>query len=380
MKKYLKFIYIIFISIFSFFTFENNAKAAELANCTNDKLLDCYYPVEVGKDSILSSKRKYLVECYFDLNKKFQCTIQCKENCSTYGYYLKQALEESRFYSSNKYLCPSSLMYRTVYNSSDDIYFEKVITEDSLYKYDQKTELDVAASCVKANAISTKYDCGYYGDNAYSFTISSTKEENGNFTYSAVYYSASPKDNFEISNINEVVKSKKVDSNGCPEKPFKLFSIVPDKVGTDGKMTYMIELTGPDGEEGQIEFGDYSGWESGKQTLISGPADKKSHITINNIFNVVTNKITCTGALSNTLPILKDIFKYVRVAAILLFLVLTSFDYVKAIADSDQSAFQKANKRVVTRVLVLIAVLILPAIMNLIFAIVQLSNGSCGIN
>ena len=107
---------------------------------------------------------------------------------------------------------------------------------------------------------------------------------------------------------------------------------------------------------------------------------KKSHITVNNIFQVVTNKITCTGALSNTLPILRDIFKYVRIAAILVFLALSSLDYVKAIANSDQSAFKKANKHIVTRVIILVVILMLPSVINLILAIVQLSNGSCGIS
>ena len=123
-------------------------------------------------------------------------------------------------------------------------------------------------------------------------------------------------------------------------------------------------------------------WIASNVTVLPEPdkMTKKSHITVNNIFQVVTNKITCTGALSNTLPILRDVFKYVRIAAILVFLTLSSLDYVKAIVDSDQSAFKKANKHLVKRLIILVAILILPSIINLVLAIVQLSNGSCGIS
>ena len=118
-------------------------------------------------------------------------------------------------------------------------------------------------------------------------------------------------------------------------------------------------------------------------THASDPDDnlkRKGHITVNNIFEVVTNRITCSGALSNTLPILRDIFKYIRLAAALLFLALTSFDYVKAIADSDSSLFKKANQRIVKRAIILVVIIILPSIINLVLAIVQLSNGACEIN
>lgn len=118
-------------------------------------------------------------------------------------------------------------------------------------------------------------------------------------------------------------------------------------------------------------------------THASDPDDnlkRKGHITVNNIFEVVTNRITCSGALSNTLPILRDIFKYIRLAAALLFLALTSFDYVKAIADSDSSLFKKANQRIVKRAIILVVIIILPSIINLVLAIVQLSNGACEIS
>ena len=185
MKKYLKFIYIIFVAVISFYAFSSGVKANETASCS-DKLLDCYYPVEFGKNGLLTKVRKYSIECYFDLNKKFQCTMHCTDNCSTYGYFIKQAPEESRFTSSGKYSCPVSLTYRTVNNSSDDIYFKKTVAEDPTYENMYKSEATLSSQCVKTGADvndGVPHSCGYYGDNAFSFTISSLKDSSGNFTY-----------------------------------------------------------------------------------------------------------------------------------------------------------------------------------------------------
>lgn len=81
----------------------------------------------------------------------------------------------------------------------------------------------------------------------------------------------------------------------------------------------------------------------------------------------------------HTLTILKDIFKYIRIGAVVLFIVLTSADYITAIM-SDEKEFKASNRRVVTRLALMIGIIILPSIINLILNIIQLNNGTCGIN
>jgi len=107
---------------------------------------------------------------------------------------------------------------------------------------------------------------------------------------------------------------------------------------------------------------------------------KLTKITVKNIFNVGNGTITCEGALGEAMPILRDIFKYIRIGAVVLFIGLTSFDYVKAIASSDQTLFKKSNERVLKRVIGLVVIILLPSLVNLILAIVQIRNGNCGIS
>lgn len=380
MKKTLKFLYIIFVSIICFCMFSKIVKAEEVGDTIDcsGKLLRCFYPIEI-------SNRKYSMECYYDANNHFGCKLYCKENCSNWGYYIKQEPEEKRFSSSGKYVCPSSLTYRTVSDSSDKIYFKKLDKEDPTYENLYKSITNLGEHGCENTGSSTGIvpptQCGCYGDNAFNFSVSSTKNQDGSFSYQAKYVVASPKGEYEITNINEVMKSKKTDKNGCPQKPFTLYSIVLDGQDSNGNPAYKIELTSPTGKEGTLEFGEYSGWDGWDPEKGWGDnLTRQGHITVNNIFEVVTNRITCSGALSNTLPILRDIFKYIRLAAALLFLALTSFDYVKAIADSDSSLFKKANQRIVKRAIILVVIIILPSIINLVLAIVQLSNGACEIN
>ncbi len=93
-------------------------------------------------------------------------------------------------------------------------------------------------------------------------------------------------------------------------------------------------------------------------------------------FTIVGKTISC-NSIPRTMEILKDIFKYVRIFSVVIFIVLTSFDYVGAIASSEKDGFKKSNKHLVTRLIVLIVILILPSIVNLLLTIIQLNNGNC---
>lgn len=384
MKKYLKFIYIIFISIFSFILFTNEVKAVVTCEAkrkndyevtfhiydTSDTEHDGSYATlkldsSTLKITTLSVCNESIIKdgnniSNYDLSSKktFNCPIDGNGSYTVSFGTIK--LNEKFYKLTDNVMCgiayPSTVNITGLKNASESTTSESVFCSGASYNFIVRKGQDNQTQCnvtIQQDTVGGNVVMKHGGQ-------TTTNPKAGKYTCET------PEgDTVEFSLEKNMDKGSLKSSSDCP----KLKAVS----GTDGSQAEIEDpVVGPTDPDPS----------SGSSTKLPEPdkLTKKSHITVNNIFQVVTNKITCTGALSNTLPILKDIFKYVRVAAILLFLVLTSFDYVKAIADSDQSAFQKANKRVVTRVLVLIAVLILPAIMNLIFAIVQLSNGSCGIN
>lgn len=100
---------------------------------------------------------------------------------------------------------------------------------------------------------------------------------------------------------------------------------------------------------------------------------------LNGIYQVGTGKITCEGALGDTVSVLRDIFKYIRIAGGALFIVFTIIDYIKAIGGADESAIKGATKNLTKRFIILIILLILPSIINIILSIIEIQNGLCGI-
>ena len=101
--------------------------------------------------------------------------------------------------------------------------------------------------------------------------------------------------------------------------------------------------------------------------------------TIDNIFEVWNGEIDCGQQFSKTRDLLNKVFGYVRIGAALLFIVLSSTEYIKAMASSDASAFKKTNTKTIKRLVALIIVLILPSLIKLIMAIIQLKSGTCGV-
>lgn len=102
-------------------------------------------------------------------------------------------------------------------------------------------------------------------------------------------------------------------------------------------------------------------------------------ITIKNLFEVYKDPINCEEQFQKTIALLNKIFSYVRIGAVILFVILSSTDFIKAMALSDAAAIQKNNKKTLKRLGALIAILILPTIIKIVTIMVQLNNGTCGI-
>ena len=107
--------------------------------------------------------------------------------------------------------------------------------------------------------------------------------------------------------------------------------------------------------------------------------------SLGNIYSVGTGKITCEdvfgkGDKGQLSKILREIFKYIRIAAVGLFVIFTSLDFIKAIAGSDDSPIKKASKNLTKRFVILLILLILPTLVNIVLSIVEIKNGLCFLN
>ncbi len=89
------------------------------------------------------------------------------------------------------------------------------------------------------------------------------------------------------------------------------------------------------------------------------PADKP---------NITIGPLSCE-TLSKLTNYVGKIYTWVEIFTVVGFVILTMFDYTKAITSSDEDKIKKSNKRVVTRVIILLIVILLPTLLNLVFRI-----------
>lgn len=110
--------------------------------------------------------------------------------------------------------------------------------------------------------------------------------------------------------------------------------------------------------------------------IVSTNAQRSSGISMLVSFEILGKKVTCTS-YPKTMDIMNKVFRYVRIAAVVLFVVLSSADYASAIMSDEKDGFKKTNGKLIKRLIVLIAILILPSIVSLLLKIIQLNNGNC---
>lgn len=105
----------------------------------------------------------------------------------------------------------------------------------------------------------------------------------------------------------------------------------------------------------------------------------KIQATLYGITNIMYGKVDCEGALGDTADLLREIFGYVRIGSIILLIVLSAIDYIKAITSAEEGALKASNSSFIKRLIVTIAIFIVPVIIQFILAIVQLEQGLCGL-
>lgn len=102
---------------------------------------------------------------------------------------------------------------------------------------------------------------------------------------------------------------------------------------------------------------------------------------LDGISNIENGDINCNDeALLAVITFAQKIFGFMRIGAVILLIVLTSIDFMGSVAADDSNALKKATQKFVKRAIFTIALMILPSLINLIFAIVTIKEGMCVIS
>lgn len=90
---------------------------------------------------------------------------------------------------------------------------------------------------------------------------------------------------------------------------------------------------------------------------------------------------TCEGIFSaEVLDFIQDIFNIIKIIAPILVMVLSSLDFIKAIAMQDKDAHKKAFTNLIKRLILAASLFFLPIIINLLLDLVNNSWGTCEIS
>ena len=87
-----------------------------------------------------------------------------------------------------------------------------------------------------------------------------------------------------------------------------------------------------------------------------------------------------TGQPNDLYNMLQEFFEFIKIATPALVIVLSTIDYLGAIAKSNDDEVKKANKRTIKRVIIGLAIFFLPFLLDIVFRIFGLVDVSrCGI-
>lgn len=92
--------------------------------------------------------------------------------------------------------------------------------------------------------------------------------------------------------------------------------------------------------------------------------------------NVFAANANCSTVLGNGTfyKMITDFFDYMRIAAIGLVLVLSTVDFVKALAAQNQDQLKKSAGSAVTRLILAMIIFFLPILLNIILGVVKIGE------
>lgn len=99
---------------------------------------------------------------------------------------------------------------------------------------------------------------------------------------------------------------------------------------------------------------------------------KKGHIDVG--FPNIDGKAADCSVFKNIKTVLDGIYTVMKIAAPVLVIVLSTIDYIKAIANQNADEMKKVNKRTIKRIVIGLVVFFLPNLLDLLFRLFGLYN------
>lgn len=100
-------------------------------------------------------------------------------------------------------------------------------------------------------------------------------------------------------------------------------------------------------------------------------------LTINNNVYALSEE-TCSGLLGeSTMEDLSNIFKYMKILGPILVIAYSTYDYIVALVNKDPEEYKKVNKKLITRLILIVVLFFLPIILNLLLSFINDSYTTC---
>ena len=100
-------------------------------------------------------------------------------------------------------------------------------------------------------------------------------------------------------------------------------------------------------------------------------------LTINNNVYALSEE-TCSGLLGeSTMEDLSNIFKYMKILGPILVIAYSTYDYIVALVNKDAEEYKKVNKKLITRLILVVVLFFLPIILNLLLSFINDSYTTC---
>ena len=98
------------------------------------------------------------------------------------------------------------------------------------------------------------------------------------------------------------------------------------------------------------------------------------------ILGVFTNLTDCGSVLGEDLTVvLQDAYRAIQIAIPILVILLCSVDIVRAVVAQDDKDMKAAQAKAIKRVIIGLAVLFVPLVLDVLFDLVGLASGTCNI-
>ena len=114
--------------------------------------------------------------------------------------------------------------------------------------------------------------------------------------------------------------------------------------------------------------------------LLIGSNNVLANTTNNNNMALLANEaeVKCDSLFSNEIKAdLENILKIMRIAAPLVVILFTTFEFISAMVSNDKEALNKAASKLVKRLVLVVLLFFLPMILNLLLSFIDAKYSTC---